>query len=264
MLLEVLQCPVLICADQKEEVLDIFVGGKETHRRPLALELILNYLFHVHEDNPESEPQGEIPVPGHDGKFHDAQHIGMLNWKYGSEYRFPPADMVEELPVEAFLQQLPDSMRRPGVNIKLIIGKVDMSKKNEITYGDNAKNNSLNLGPNITSTTARKIDNSFNRAAEIEKQDSEVGVLLQELSQQVNELAEELSTSNTLEKAEQVADDLETLTKELAREKPRRRWWEMSTEGLCEAGENIGQVGEKVIATAKKLAALLLKRSSGD
>jgi hypothetical protein len=55
----------------------------------------------------------------------------------------------------------------------------------------------------------------------------------------------------------ELASDCQTLAEELAKPKPRRKWWELSLEGVKEAAQALGEVGVPIVKTAMKLAALL-------
>jgi len=82
---------------------------------------------------------------------------------------------------------------------------------------------------------------------------SEIETLLKQLHVEVGRIAKELPP----EKAEEAAADLETLTQEATKEKPRRRWWELSAEGIIDAAKSVGQVGVTAIALIEKLLPLL-------
>ena len=47
------------------------------------------------------------------------------------------------------------------------------------------------------------------------------------------------------------------LAKEIASGKPRRKWYELSVEGLCDAAKAVGEVGEAVVKAVAKLGPLV-------
>jgi hypothetical protein len=57
--------------------------------------------------------------------------------------------------------------------------------------------------------------------------------------------------------AEQVANDLQTFTNEATSEKPRRKWWELSAEGMKEAANTVGEIGVSVLETLEKISPIL-------
>ena len=68
-----------------------------------------------------------------------------------------------------------------------------------------------------------------------------------------NEAAKEVPK----ETAESMARDVETLSKEAASSKPRRKWYEMSIAGLKEAAQAVGEVGKPIVETVSTLLPLM-------
>jgi hypothetical protein len=122
----------------------------------------------------------------------------------------------------------------------------------EVTLGDG------NVFHNSNLVVAKKIEDSFNKAASAEVSDELKG-LLKELAVAIGKMSEELSP----EESEQVARDLETLTAEATSSKPRQKWWQLSVEGLEQAAKNVGKVGVPVAILAVKIAAILAGMPSG-
>jgi hypothetical protein len=58
-------------------------------------------------------------------------------------------------------------------------------------------------------------------------------------------------------KQKQAAQDLKTLTDEATSEEPRRKWYELSADGLIEAARSVGEIATPVITAAKAIVALL-------
>lgn len=89
-------------------------------------------------------------------------------------------------------------------------------------------------------------------------QSDEVQELLRELAEQVTALVRaSRAGAGSAAVAAEVAGNCRTLTEELAKPKPRRKWWQLSLEGLKEAAQALGEVGVPIVQTAKKLAELL-------
>jgi hypothetical protein len=129
--------------------------------------------------------------------------------------------------------------------IKEVKGDVGYGYKQEIKVGDHA----TFYGDIVAGDYIR---DSYNRAAESDKSE-ELKELLKELALAVGNLTGELAE----EKAKEVADDLETFTKEAVRENPRRKWWELSAEGIKEAAQSVGEVGKTVLDLLARLLPLL-------
>lgn len=105
-------------------------------------------------------------------------------------------------------------------------------------------------------TIADQIENSFNmlKGAGIE---AEVKQLLEQLLNAVNEVNKQAPVEKAAE-AEAMARDAEALLKEATSSQPRRRWYEVSLEGLKEAAKNIGEIADPVLGIVQKLMPLLL------
>lgn len=116
-----------------------------------------------------------------------------------------------------------------------------------ITFGDNAR-----IDGDFTVVTAKTIQNAFNKVGKANAP-PELKKALETLSRQVAEMAKQMEAA----KSEAAARDLETLVTEATSSQPRRKWWEMSIDGLVEAAKTLGQVASPVIATASQVAKLL-------
>lgn len=104
---------------------------------------------------------------------------------------------------------------------------------------------------------ANSIKESFNRVKD-SSTDPKLKAALQQLSSQVGALVAKLDPDN----AQKAADALDTLTKEAARPKPRREWWELSLKGIKEAATAVRDIGKPVIETVAMVAPLLAAASS--
>jgi hypothetical protein len=120
----------------------------------------------------------------------------------------------------------------------------------------------INLGHNNTINApviiADRIENSFNALA-----GSNTGAEVKQLLEQLIRDVTEASKAAPSEAAEEMARDVETLTKEVTSSKPRRRWYEISIEGLKQAAVNIGEVGQPILETVGKLLPLLIAMYPG-
>jgi hypothetical protein len=121
--------------------------------------------------------------------------------------------------------------------------------KVEVRLGNNAQ-----ISGNFV--VAKTIENSFNK---IDSSDltNDIKELLKQLSTEVTKMTEHLSD----DEAKDIVDDLETLVDKTTCEKPKRKWWSVSIDGLTKAAENLGKVGEPVLELLGKIAPLLIKIS---
>ncbi len=101
---------------------------------------------------------------------------------------------------------------------------------------------------------ADHIENSFNSVAKSDINE-EVKDLMKQLITDVTEISKNIPKEN----AESMARDVESLSKEVTSSKPRRKWYEMSIEGLKDAARAVGEVGKPILVTTAKLLPLLNK-----
>jgi len=82
---------------------------------------------------------------------------------------------------------------------------------------------------------------------------AEVKALIRELANQIAALDASVDPA----KAQQMADDLKTLGAEVVKPEPRRKWYELSLEGIKEAATAVGDIGQPILATVARLLPLL-------
>lgn len=59
------------------------------------------------------------------------------------------------------------------------------------------------------------------------------------------------------DKAKEITGDLQTLVDEAAKDEPRKKWYELSADGLIEAAKTVGTIGQPVIDTTQAVLKLL-------
>jgi hypothetical protein len=99
---------------------------------------------------------------------------------------------------------------------------------------------------------ANSIKDSFNKVA-TSNSPNELKSLLIDLARAVGKMVGEMPSA----KGEEVARDLDSLTSEATSKNPRRRWWELSVEGLTNAAQTVGAIGKPVLEILAKLVPLL-------
>lgn len=118
------------------------------------------------------------------------------------------------------------------------------------------KNQSLNITNStvgdVNQVAADTINNSFNKIAKSDAPD-ELKQHLQKLNEAVKEMIQRLPETQQ----KQAAQDLQTLTDEALSKEPRRKWYELSAEGLIEAAKTVGEIAGPVITAAQAVLAFL-------
>lgn len=110
----------------------------------------------------------------------------------------------------------------------------------------------VTVGGDFNVVTAQNIQNSFNKAADAQVPDP-LKAALKELSVKVAELAKELPK----DQAELASKDLSTLTTEAVSKEPRKRWYELSAEGLLDAAKTVAAMTGPITAAVGAVLALL-------
>ena len=145
-----------------------------------------------------------------------------------------------------------DGSKNPRI---MVIGEqtVHIKEVRSMTYQERVINIGNNNTINAPIAIADHIENSFN-AVGASKVGDDVKMLLQDLIKHINEVAK----SAPKEVGQEMARDVETLAKEVVSPTPRRKWYELSIDGLKEAAVKIGDLGKPILETTGKLLPLLL------
>ncbi len=120
----------------------------------------------------------------------------------------------------------------------------------------NQMNTTIHLGNvNVTGdfnlVTAQNIQDSFNKAADAPV--AELKERLQELALEVANLVKQLPP----DEAESVSRDLSALSTEAVAKKPRKKWYDLSAEGILEAAKTVAELTGPVSTAVKAVLALL-------
>lgn len=99
---------------------------------------------------------------------------------------------------------------------------------------------------------AHSIKDSFNKAS-IADISNDLKDLLKSLVKEVGKISDKLPE----EKAKEVARDLETLTAEATSKTPRKKWWQLSVEGLKQMAKDVGEIGKPILEIISKIVPLL-------
>ena len=137
----------------------------------------------------------------------------------------------------------------PGAEIGIagtIIHKEDRQMTNiQVEVGDG----NIFHGPFVV---AQRVKDSFAKAGEAGVGD-ELKTLLKQLVTDTSRLAQGLPE----ETASDVTQALQTFVTEATKANPRRKWYEVSSDGLIEAAKAIGEAGEPIIRTVGSILKLL-------
>lgn len=141
----------------------------------------------------------------------------------------------------------------PIYNITSDTTVVIQNPKGDITMSDirNTIANSTVQG-NVNQVVAQSITESFNVACQSDASQT-LKDKLEDLTRVVTEMCKELSEA----KQREVAQDLKVLVDEATSKTPRKKWYELSAEGLIDAAKSLGEIAAPVTNAVKGVLALL-------
>ena len=133
--------------------------------------------------------------------------------------------------------------------VRIMIDKRDQS----VTHGHRVSTGAGSVihGNMIVAST---IQDSFNTVAQSDAEPT-LKAELERLCTQVNQMLAQLPE----EKKQETVQDLNSFVTEATKEAPRRKWYELSAEGLIEAAKACAGVASPVISTVQKILTLLAK-----
>jgi len=120
----------------------------------------------------------------------------------------------------------------------------EMSQKN-ITFGDQATVHG-------DLVVADVIQGSFNKIGASGASD-DLKSLLEGLTREVERMAGELEK----DRAEELLEDLQTFINAATKKNPRKKWWQLSAEGIKEAAKTAGEIGLSALKHLDKIIPLL-------
>src|SRR5262249_8048245 len=100
--------------------------------------------------------------------------------------------------------------------------------------------------------TAKNIQESFNKTSQ-STVDAELREKLCALTVEVGKLAAKLPK----DEADRVSQDLQTLTAEATSKAPRKKWYDLSAEGLLEAAKTVADMAAPVTTAVRAVLASL-------
>jgi hypothetical protein len=139
----------------------------------------------------------------------------------------------------------------------VVLGSAQFVNAHEIkTNGVTMTNFNVKFGDYATVhgdlVVAQSIQDSFNSLQGSTTRD-DLKTKLEELTKEVSEISQQLPA----EVARQMAEDLNVLIKESTKAEPRRKWYELSSQGILEASGALGAASGKIIGLVKDVLTLL-------
>lgn len=252
-----LYATAVIKADIRDKKIYIYVNGEQKRN---YFSVICRTLKDINESFEKLEFVELIPLP--DNRDVKVEYRELLGLERMKKLHITIGKLGKEYSVKQLLDGIEKKEERmnayentPGSGSIHIFGS-------EVTIGNSKKEIekmskiSVQLGDNAIIhgdfVVANKIKDSFNKAASSNVSDN-LKAILENLAIEIGKINEQLPK----EQAEQVANDLQSLTNEATSEKPRKKWWELSAEGIKEAAQSVGEVGKSALLILKELIPIL-------
>jgi internalin A len=259
----------VIKADKRDRKIYIAVHG-EQKRDYFAV--IRRTLKNINESFKHLEFEEKVPLP--DNNQVTVKYQELIGLKKMGKAHIP----IGILGKEYAIKQLLDGIEQEEERMEIVSQEGGSThyhiQKSEVTIGTSTKEvkdmstkindrstkigTQLNDGSivygDVTGVVADKIKNSFNKVDSSNLSDN-LKEILKNLTTEVGKISKHLSK----EQGEQIANDLQALTNEATSEKPRKKWWELSVEGIKEAAESVGEVGKTALILLKDIIPILTK-----
>jgi hypothetical protein len=145
--------------------------------------------------------------------------------------------------------------QRSGSFYEIHAEKVKINYEQNGTKTVNTQTIDFGSGNTVTDVNivaAKNIQDSWNRVAAANTK-PELRTALQDLHKSVAEMSKQLPE----QKQAEAAKDLATLSSEALSPAPRKKWYELSAEGLLEAAKTVGDIAASVTTAVKAVLALL-------
>jgi len=184
-----------------------------------------------------------IPTDAQDGSGSKTIRLSYL-WMTVKSFMFRVSEEILKLPDD-------DGNKARSMTFFIeSVGSLDIKKADKVQQEKviTIQNSTVNAPV----TVADQIQGSLNVLRE-SSTDGELKRLLEELAKAVVTAARaappELATS--------MGRDMETLTKELSSDQPRREWWKLSIESLRKAATNLGEIAVPILNVTAAIMAIL-------
>ena len=236
----------VVKADVRDRTISIQVAGP---RRREYFASLRRTFRKIHDSFTKLDVSQEVPLP--DEPDHAVDYEDLLFHEEKGRATILVGGLRREYPVRQLLDGIESEKDRAERKVERHYREHERLERGnpvpriEVKIGDNATfNGDFAVGEMFL--------NSFNKAQTADTSD-EIRTLLVRLHEEMATIAGQLPP----ERAKEAAEDLETFTQEATKENPRRKWWELSAEGIMGAAQSVGQVGKTAIGLVEKLLPLL-------
>lgn len=233
----------LVRADVQDRRVWIAVRGPGRQPRDL-LAVVRSHFEELHRDISGLTAQERVPVPGYPGVKLDYRKLLVREANGKTTVEFETETESIEQPLRKLLENFEDRPSRVE-RAQIIVqhgGKLIMPNENYDFSGARIINS-------VVGAHMQNITNAIQQLPE----HGDLRAELEALQKQALPLLEQLPR----ETADNAAQDLEDFTKEAAKEKPRKSFLEVTSQGLIEATTTVAALSGPIIETVNRLKGLI-------
>ncbi len=253
-------CEALVRSDQEDARVDIYVRGGSKQERLHFLTLIRGTLRDIHQSFSRNLGIEEwVPVPKHPDVYMEYERLLLL------EERGTPGDMVkvngklEGIEITTVLNNVTEPAQRKAerkARESRESGKTAVTTiihvEGDYIQGTKPMSNDINIHGNVTnSQIGQTLTNCTNMIQQ--QNEGQLKTLLGDLEKDVQALISQLPE----DQKEETAMNLEMVVKAATSEKPHRKFYSVSSEGLLEATKYVKDFTGNIAGTLANLGKLL-------
>jgi len=248
----------LVKADENERQISILVSGKQKRD---YFSVIRKTIREINGSFLKFLPKELVPLPGYTDEFVDYREL--IGHEQMGEYQITIGRLGKKFPVKQLLDGIESEQERrehfPGNEGGFHFHGRDIIIGDRIEEVNKMPKTVMNIGKGATienMVAADVIQGSFNKIGSSGASD-ELKMLLEGLTREVERMAGELEK----DRAEELAKDLQTFIGEAISKNPRKKWWQLSAEGIKEAAKTVGEIGLSALKNLDKIIPVLEKLS---
>jgi internalin A len=252
-----LQTTAVIKSDENDREISILVTGYGKQKRDY-FSTIRKTIRDINDSFEKLESKELVPLPDNRNEF--VEYRELIGLEQMGELEIPIGRLRKKYPVKLLLDGIESESER-----EKYVSKYDGSihfhgnvYSNKIEEVNKMSNQNITFGNNATFhgdfVVAEKIRDSFNKIG-TSNSSAELKTFLKALTEEVGKIAEKLDK----DKAEEIANDLQAFTNEALSKNPRRKFWQLSAEGIKEAAKTVGELGLSAIKNVDKVIPILDK-----
>jgi hypothetical protein len=226
------------------------------------LAVIRSHFEHIHRSIPKLEAVEKVPVPGNAKATVGYRHLCKLeeqgveeHWVENADHPIRVRDLLNgyETREERAAHRDREGMPQKMTQIVVKDGGQLIMKGDDMKQAGRDINELSISGGTINAPVAiqQMLQNSFNTIQQAT--DEELKPKLETLHGQVAQL---MATLDEKQQAE-AKENLEALVNEATRPEPRKKWYELSKDGLIEAAQTVKELAGPITATVTEIGKLL-------